>query len=210
MVGRYREHEEISYDKVPGICELCRSQPLLQAIANHTVIETLCLTLQGEDLMLRSGTDRVDGALDLKVEHGPRIGVAYREAHSFISASACQNHIRHGYILNCLGTSKREDDCVGGETLINVACRRIEVLQHRHETITLAVCPPNETPTRPNVVYVEANTTRMLANCRTVLQSVIDSVNAVLFHRQKETGRKLLARCSGIEEGGRGMCEEFL
>ena len=135
--------------------------------------------------------------------------MAHWETHRFIGTRTRQNLVSDGDILDCLGAGLCEDDRVGGETLINVACCGVKIPQHWHEPVTLAVCPPNETPACPNIVYVEPNAAGMLADGRTVLQSVIDAVNAVILHRQEETGRKLLARRSRVEECGRRVSEEF-
>ena len=104
-------------------------------------------------------------------------------------------------------------DCKGAvafaSSLVNIACGGVKVLQHWHEPVALAIRPTNETSTRPHIMDMKADSTRVFADGRTVFESVINPVNTVIFHRQEKARGELLTRCSSIKERGCGVREEF-
>ena len=72
-------------------------------------------------------------------------------------------------------------------TLVDITGSRIKVAKHRHNTVASAVCAIDCCPTGTNIVNRQANTTGVLANQSTVLQRIVNALNAILLHCNKET-----------------------
>jgi len=62
-------------------------------------------------------------------------------------------------------------------------------------------------PCSTNAVDAETNSSSGLANHGTVLQSLINTLDRVIFHSDEEAWAQLGVWCTGIEEGGRSVRE---
>src|SRR5258705_171432 len=62
----------------------------------------------------------------------------------------------------------------------------------------------------PNTVDVQTNTTSSLADHSTLLECVVDSLDRVVLHTDKDARAKLCIYCYGIEKCGRGMSKVSL
>merc|ERR1711975_26004 len=71
-------------------------------------------------------------------------------------------------------------------TLVNIACGFVEVAKHGNKSIAVAIGTSN---VRSSCAYVgnsNSNATSAFRNQRTLLQGVIDALNAIIFHREQE------------------------
>ena len=59
-------------------------------------------------------------------------------------------------------------------------------------------------------MHAETDTPGVLADRRALLERVVDAHNAVLAHGQEEAAAELRLRRAGVEEGRRGVREEFV
>ncbi|MNL60491.1 hypothetical protein D3C87_1843070 [compost metagenome] len=93
--------------------------------------------------------------------------------------------------------------------LIHVPRRVVEHAEHRYDTVRLPVCSFNICTRRTDVMNAQTDTARRLRNQCAVFKGIINSIDAVLLHRQQEARRHLRLRCTCIEQGRRGMGKPF-
>ena len=72
-------------------------------------------------------------------------------------------------------------------TLVNIFCCVIEYAQHRHNSVTFSVSPANMAVARTHIVNVHTNSTRPFTDKRTVLERIVNPLDAIFFHRNQKT-----------------------
>ena len=92
-------------------------------------------------------------------------------------------------------------------SLIDILCCVVEDLEHRHNTRRLAIRSLDMTVTGTNVVNGQANTARPLGNLRTITECLVDALDGVVGHVDKEAGTQLRMIRSTVEESRRRMNE---
>ena len=127
------------------------------------------------------------------------IYVTNRFVHTVIHSIACKHTVGDRDILNALRTLLRIDKGIGGETLVNVARRVIEDTEHRHDAVTDTTGSLNQRARSTNIGDMETDTTAVLTNKGTVLESVVDSTDRVVLHRKKKAAAQLWTLGTGIE-----------
>ena len=95
-------------------------------------------------------------------------------------------------------------------TLVDIPCSIIVYLEHGDETIRIAVCASNVRGAGSDAVHSETNTTSVLGDHCSLLQSVVDTLNRVLAHGKKEAGAHLRPHSSTVEQGGSRVREPLL
>ena len=90
-------------------------------------------------------------------------------------------------------------------TLVHITGGVIEHTQHGNQAIGCAVGASNIRSLGAHIVQAQANATSALADFCTLFECVINAINAIVLHLQKEAARHLWLRCSRIEQGGCGM-----
>ena len=85
-------------------------------------------------------------------------------------------------------------------SLVHIACRVIEHSQHRHDAIGCSISATDVTVGGTDVVDGEPNATCTLADDGTLLEGVIDALDAVLLHAHQEAAAQL-----HMETGRKGL-----
>merc|ERR1719424_1707877 len=93
-------------------------------------------------------------------------------------------------------------------TLVDVACGLVEVAKHRQEAIAVAICTTDVGSCGTDVGNRYADTTSTLRDQCTLLQGVIDAVDAVGLHCEQKARRHLWCWGPCVEECWRCMGEE--
>ena len=125
-----------------------------------------------------------------------------------INAGAGKDVVARLDEANLIGAGACVDECVGTEALVHITCGVVEDTEHRDEAIGLAVGTANDGALGSNVRNVHANAAGVFTNGRAVAEGLVNSLNGVTNTHQ-ETGRELLPRRAGVEEGW-GRMSEFL
>mmetsp|Transcript_73024 Transcript_73024/g.201524 ORF Transcript_73024/g.201524 Transcript_73024/m.201524 type:complete len:261 (-) Transcript_73024:541-1323(-) len=113
-----------------------------------------------------------------------------------------------------------EDVCVPGlqvngkralalaAALMDKAGRLVEVAQQWHQPIAVTIGAADVGALRADVRDCKANTPSRLGDQSALLQGVVYTLNAVVFHREQEAGGHLGHGRAGIEERRRRVCEK--
>ncbi len=89
--------------------------------------------------------------------------------------------------------------------LIDVAGSGVVHAQHGDDAVGNAVGPLDDGTIGANIVHVQTDAARPLADIGTLLESVVNAVDAVLLGGQEKATRHLGALGPGVEQGGRGV-----
>mmetsp|Transcript_49580 Transcript_49580/g.137713 ORF Transcript_49580/g.137713 Transcript_49580/m.137713 type:complete len:323 (-) Transcript_49580:26-994(-) len=92
-------------------------------------------------------------------------------------------------------------------TLVHVARRLVEVPQHRHEAVAVAVRTPDVPALGAHIRDRDADAASRLGDERALLQGVVDAIDAVRLHCQQEAGRHLRRWSARVEQCWRRMRE---
>ena len=84
-------------------------------------------------------------------------------------------------------------------------CVSIQIIQFLQILACVAISVAIHVAIRVGVL----NQRNWFGDQRTLLQGIIDALNAVLLHLQQKARRHLRLRCARVEESWCGMCEEF-
>ncbi len=95
-------------------------------------------------------------------------------------------------------------------TLVNVSCSVVEDTEHGNDTVADTIGTGNVGASSSDVVDVETDTTSGLGDHGAGLEGVVDTVDRVILHGDKETRRELGVGSTSVEEGGGSVCEELL
>ena len=90
-------------------------------------------------------------------------------------------------------------------SLIDITRRVVKDPQHGHNAVARSVCPTNVRLTGTNVTNGHSNATGILGNDGTILESVVDSINAVVLHAHEKARAHLRIGGAGIKERRRGV-----
>mmetsp|Transcript_39892 Transcript_39892/g.95426 ORF Transcript_39892/g.95426 Transcript_39892/m.95426 type:complete len:263 (+) Transcript_39892:3-791(+) len=101
----------------------------------------------------------------------------------------------------------REGALTLAATLVDVARRLVEVPKQRHKAVAVAVRAPNVGALCADVGHGHPNATSAFRDERALLEGVVDSLDAVVLHREQETRGHLRLRRACIEESRGGMRE---
>mmetsp|Transcript_15039 Transcript_15039/g.28221 ORF Transcript_15039/g.28221 Transcript_15039/m.28221 type:complete len:332 (+) Transcript_15039:1279-2274(+) len=93
--------------------------------------------------------------------------------------------------------------------LVHIARSLVEVPQHGHEAVGVAVGAADVGPPGPDVGDRHADAACGLGDQRALLQGVVDALDAVVLHLQQKARGHLGGRRPGVEERGRGVREEL-
>mmetsp|Transcript_39897 Transcript_39897/g.95443 ORF Transcript_39897/g.95443 Transcript_39897/m.95443 type:complete len:261 (+) Transcript_39897:3-785(+) len=96
----------------------------------------------------------------------------------------------------------REGALTLAATLVDVARRLVEVPKQRHKAVAVAVRTTNVGPLCADVGQGHPDPASALRDECTLLQGVVDSLDAVVLHREQETRGHLRLRRACIEECG--------
>src|SRR5690606_10350724 len=89
----------------------------------------------------------------------------------------------------------REASFALSSSMINIAGRHVEVAKHRNDAIGCSACALDVRTLSPYVMDAEPDATCRLRNLGALFQRIIDAVDAVFLHSEKEAGRQLRFRC---------------
>mmetsp|Transcript_73652 Transcript_73652/g.208598 ORF Transcript_73652/g.208598 Transcript_73652/m.208598 type:complete len:573 (-) Transcript_73652:343-2061(-) len=92
--------------------------------------------------------------------------------------------------------------------LVHVTRRLVEVAEHRHQPVAVAVGAADVRPLRADVGDRHPDASGGLGYERALLQGVVDAVNAVVLHGQQEAGGHLGLGRARVEQRGRRVREE--
>ena len=95
-------------------------------------------------------------------------------------------------------------------SLIYVSSGIIKHLDHRHKSIGMPIRSSDIRLSRSDAMNTQPNTTSILRNDRSLLQSIKDSLNRVLPHRKQETRAHLGFWGSWVEQSRGCMCEPLV
>mmetsp|Transcript_145641 Transcript_145641/g.206265 ORF Transcript_145641/g.206265 Transcript_145641/m.206265 type:complete len:274 (+) Transcript_145641:1212-2033(+) len=93
--------------------------------------------------------------------------------------------------------------------LIHIPRRLVEIAEHGYEAVAVAVGAANVGAAGTHVRDCHANSTGRLGDGSALLQSVVDTFDAVILQLQQKAGGHLWLRSPRIEEGRRRMGEEL-
>src|SRR5688572_33291173 len=71
-------------------------------------------------------------------------------------------------------------------TLIDITRCHVEVSQHRDNTIGSPTCAFDVGTFRTNIVNAKADTSSRLRNLCTLFQCIVNTINAIILHREEE------------------------
>ena len=95
-------------------------------------------------------------------------------------------------------------------SLIDVARRGVKDAQHRHEAVGSAVGAPDVRLGGTDVVHREPDAASILGDLRALLERVVNALDGVVLHGEKEARRELRLRRACVEERRRRMGVELL
>mmetsp|Transcript_42581 Transcript_42581/g.101499 ORF Transcript_42581/g.101499 Transcript_42581/m.101499 type:complete len:246 (-) Transcript_42581:617-1354(-) len=95
-------------------------------------------------------------------------------------------------------------------TLVHVSGSFVEVPQHWHQPVAFAVGAPDVGAGGADVGDGHTDASRRFGDLGTLLQCVVDALDAVVLHLQQEARRHLGPGSAGVEERGRRVREEIL
>ena len=87
-------------------------------------------------------------------------------------------------------------------SLVDILCRVIKHLQHRHDARRLSVGALDAGTTSADVVDRQPNTARPLGDLRTLTQRFIDALDGILLHVDQKARRQLSVVRARVEQGG--------
>ncbi|KAF1761130.1 hypothetical protein GCK72_009384 [Caenorhabditis remanei] len=90
-------------------------------------------------------------------------------------------------------------------SLIDITSSVIVDTKHWYESVRCSVSSSDDRTGGTNLVDIEPDSSSALRDESTLLQSVVDSKNRILAHRQQEARRHLWTACSRVEESWRSM-----
>mmetsp|Transcript_76496 Transcript_76496/g.215220 ORF Transcript_76496/g.215220 Transcript_76496/m.215220 type:complete len:409 (-) Transcript_76496:344-1570(-) len=91
--------------------------------------------------------------------------------------------------------------------LVNIAGGLVEVAEHGDQAVTVPVGAADVAALGADVGNRKADATRLFGDQRTLLQGVVDALDAVGLHGQQEARRHLWLGSAGVEQGRRRMRE---
>merc|ERR1719370_1713764 len=95
-------------------------------------------------------------------------------------------------------------------SLIHIPSGVVEHPEHWHQAIAVPIGTSNICSSSSDTVNVETDTTSRLGDQGTLLQGVVDTLNAVTVHSEEEAAAQLWPRGSRVEQSGGGVGEQFL
>jgi len=94
--------------------------------------------------------------------------------------------------------------------LVDLSCGVVEDLEHGDDACRVAPGALDEGSLGTDVADRESDAARVLADDSTLLEGLVDSLDAVLLYGQQEAGGHLCTWGTCVEHGGRGVRELFV